>query len=240
MTDPQVVVLVDFDGTAAAQNVAETLLERYGGASGGGDTWTSHRESFRNGEMTLREYQERAFNGVDATLEEMSEGLKGLCWPREGFAEFVSFCITNDLQLHIVTNGLQFYVDSVLAHAGLKGLPVCAVACEGPPHRLRYAYPYATEDCWEWGNCKCRVLQESKAAGDVKIVMIGDGWSDYCAARLADAAFARAAMRQHCDANGVPCIPFEDFHDVLAAFRAGIPGVWEPPPESLPPRAGEG
>ena len=58
--------------------------------------------------------------------------------------------------------------------------------------------------------------------------MIGDGYSDYCAARLADAAFARAAMRDHCDANGVPYIPFEDFHDVLAAFRSGIPGVWEP------------
>ena len=40
MSDPRVVVLVDFDGTAAAQNVAETLLEHYGsdrsvgGASG--------------------------------------------------------------------------------------------------------------------------------------------------------------------------------------------------------------
>ena len=30
MSDPRVVVLVDFDGTAAAQNVAETLLEHYG------------------------------------------------------------------------------------------------------------------------------------------------------------------------------------------------------------------
>ena len=30
MSAPRVVVLVDFDGTAAAQNVAETLLERFG------------------------------------------------------------------------------------------------------------------------------------------------------------------------------------------------------------------
>ena len=51
--------------------------------------------------------------------------------------------------------------------------------------------------------------------------MIGDGYSDYCAARLADASFARAAMRDHCDANGVAYIPFEDFHDVLDAFSRG-------------------
>lgn len=231
MSNPRVVVLVDFDGTAAAQNVAETLLERYGaGTISSDDTWKAHREAFRNGEMTLREYQERAFNGVDVTLQTMGDGLKGLCWPREGFEEFVRFCNANEIQMTIVTNGLEFYVHSVLEHAGLDRLPVCAVACEGPPHNLRYAYPFDTPECWEWGNCKCRVLEESRSSGDVKTVMIGDGWSDYCAARLADVAFARATMRTHCDANGVPYIPFEDFHDVLAAFKEGIPGVWQPQP----------
>ena len=100
MSNPRVVALVDFDGTAAAQNVAETLLERYGSETNVEyGTWKSNRQAFRNGEMTLREYQERAFNGVDVTLAEMSEGLKGLCRPREGFAEFVSFCKSNDIQM---------------------------------------------------------------------------------------------------------------------------------------------
>lgn len=223
MSAPRVVVLVDFDGTAAAQNVAETLLERYGG-----DDWQRHREAFRNGDMTLREYQERAFNEVEAPLAEMGEGLKGLCWPREGFREFVDFCNANGIQMIIVTNGLQFYVDSVLANAGLAGVPVCAVGVEGAPGRLRYSYHYDTPACWEWGNCKCRVVEEFGAGGAAKTVMVGDGWSDYCAARHADAAFARATMRDHCDANNVPYLPFEDFHDVLAAFRHGIPGVWPP------------
>lgn len=229
MSSPRVVVLVDFDGTAAAQNVAETLLERYGAdAVSEGDAWKRHREAFRKGDMTLREYQELAFNGVDVTLAEMSEGLKGLCWPREGFQEFISYCNTNDIQVIIVTNGLYFYVNSVLEHAGIDGLQVCAVGCEGEPHSLQYSYSHDTPECWEWGNCKCHVLEGSRSYGDVRTVMIGDGYSDYCAARLADAAFARATMRTHCDANDVSYIPFEDFHDVVAAFRAGIPGVWEP------------
>ena len=232
MSAPKVVVLVDFDGTAAAQNVAETLLERFGSEEVfDGGAWKSHREAFRKGDMTLREYQELAFNGLDATLEEMSEGLKGLCWPREGFQEFVSYCNTNEIHVVIVTNGLQFYVESVLEHAGLEHVPACAVGVEGAPRQLQYSYPYETPTCWEWGNCKCHVLENSRSGGaDVRTVMIGDGYSDYCAARLADAAFARAAMRDHCDANGVPYTPFEDFHDVLAAFRSGIPGVWEPEP----------
>ena len=232
MSDPRVVVLVDFDGTAAAQNVAETLLDRYGG-----DDWKRHREAFRNGGMTLREYQERSFNEIEATLAEMGEGLKGLCWPREGFQEFVNFCQTNDIQLVIVTNGLQFYVDSVLGNAGLEGIPVLAVGVEGSPGRLRYSYTYGTPSCWEWGNCKCRVVEEFAGGGATKTVMVGDGWSDYCAARRADAAFARATMRDHCDANGVTYIPFEDFHDVLAAFCTGIPGVWQPDVAAEPRQA---
>lgn len=232
MSAPRVVVLVDFDGTAAAQNVAETLLERYGG----GD-WKRHRESFRKGGMTLREYQERSFNEVEATLAEMGEGLKGLCWPREGFEEFIHFCETNDIQMFIVTNGLSFYVDSVLEHAGLERVPSIAVAVEGEPGQLRYTYPYDTPACWEWGNCKCRVVEEFGDGGAAKTVMVGDGWSDYCAARRADAAFARATMRDHCDANGVAYIPFEDFRDVLAAFRDGIPGVWQPDAAAEPRQA---
>ena len=36
-------------------------------------------------------------------------------------------------------------------------------------------------------------------------------------------------MRGHCDANGVPYIPFEDFHDVLDALPRGhTRPVWEP------------
>ena len=50
--------------------------------------------------MTLREYQELAFNGLDATLEEMSEGLKGLCWPREGFSRVRKLlCNTNEIHV---------------------------------------------------------------------------------------------------------------------------------------------
>lgn len=223
MSRPKLVVLVDFDGTAAAQNVAETLLERFGGES-----WREYRQAFRDGSMTLREYQERAFNDVEATLDAMGAALKDLCWPREGFPEFASFCQTNGIQVVIATNGLSFYVDSVLEHAGLEHLPACTVGVEGAPGQLRYTYRYDTPACWEWGNCKCRLVEEYAESGAVKTVMVGDGWSDYCAARHADAAFARATMRDHCDANGVPYLPFEDFHDVLKAFQTGIPGVWEP------------
>ena len=45
-------VLTDFDDTAAYQNVAELLLNRFGDSS-----WMDIRARFRSGELTLKEYQ---------------------------------------------------------------------------------------------------------------------------------------------------------------------------------------
>ena len=70
--EPGLALLVDFDDTAAAQNVAELLLERFGG-----DDWRNIREEFRRGKSNLRTYQEDAFahhRGVPAGHAGVREG----------------------------------------------------------------------------------------------------------------------------------------------------------------------
>ena len=52
-------VLTDFDDTAAAQNVGEMLLNRFGDS-----TWPQLRHRFHTGELTLKEYQEIAFRNI--------------------------------------------------------------------------------------------------------------------------------------------------------------------------------
>ena len=54
-------ILTDFDDTAAVQNVAELLLNRFGDP-----TWTEVRQQFRDGKMNLKEYQEIAFRNIRA------------------------------------------------------------------------------------------------------------------------------------------------------------------------------
>ena len=222
MTGQRLAILVDFDDTAAQQNVAETLLKEFGG-----DGWQGFRESFRNGTMNLRHYQEKAFNQIDTPLEQMRNALAKLAWLRPGFEELNNYCQANEIQLFIVTNGLEFYVDALLQEAKLRSIPSYSVGVSGTPRNLEYSYPYATEECWEWGNCKCKVLFEHRNGG-TNIVYIGDGRSDLCAARQADFVFARSTLLERCIELGLPHQEFNDFHDVLARFKAGIPGIWEP------------
>lgn len=222
MTGQRLAILVDFDDTAAQQNVAETLLKEFGG-----DGWQGFRESFRNGTMNLRNYQEKAFNEIETPLEEMGAALAELAWMRPGFKDLNSYCQSNEIQLSIVTNGLEFYVDAVLQEAKLRSVPSYSVGVSGAPKKLEYSYPYATEECWEWGNCKCKVLFEHRNGG-ANIIYIGDGRSDLCAAQQADFVFARSTLLEHCKELGLPHQEFSDFHDVLARIESGVAGVWEP------------
>ena len=220
MSDQRLAILVDFDDTAAEQNVAETLLKKFGGSH-----WERYREDFRNGSLNLRYYQEKAFNEIDATLEEMGDAIGELAWLRSGFQEFNYYCNTNDIRLSFVTNGLEFYVDALLRKAGLRNIPSFSVTVEGKPRKLRYDYPYATKECWQWGNCKCKILNQHRANGS-KIVYVGDGLSDLCASQKADFVLARSTLLDHCRQLKLPFQEFTNFHDVLAALRLGIPSVW--------------
>ena len=212
--EPGLALLVDFDDTAAAQNVAELLLERFGG-----DEWREIREGFRRGESNLRTYQEDAFATTEASEEEMQEYVKQKAAFREGFLELVRYCLANDIQMAIASNGLNFYIRALLDRHGLtRSMPVYAVESRGAPGDVDYAYPYATEACWKWGNCKCKVLQEYRDKG-CRVLFAGDGTSDACAAGRADFVYARSKLLEHCREMGIPHQAFEEFTVVLDDIR---------------------
>ena len=207
-------LLVDFDDTAAAQNVAELLLNRFGG-----DDWREIREQFRRGETNLRTYQEDAFATTEASQEEMQEYVRQKAALREGFPELVRYCLANDIQLAIASNGLTFYIRALLGRHDLtRDVPVYAVEARGAPGDADYAYPYATETCWEWGNCKCLVLQRYRDEGR-QVLFAGDGMSDACAAGRADFVYARSRLLEHCREVGIPHLAFEEFSAVLDDIR---------------------
>jgi len=225
MTHAPLAVLVDFDDTAAAQNAAEAVLEQFGDAE-----WRTLREAFRRRVITLREYQEQAFNSIGASLEEMSQAAPGLVSLRPGLDRLHSFCQAHDIQLAIVTNSLDFYVRAILTASALRDTPVHAVTAIGQPGGLTFQYPHADDSCpdWGWGNCKCQVLEGYRQDG-ARIIYIGDGRSDLCVARRADYVFARSTLLDHCRELGLPHQGFHDFTDVVDTMERSLDTGWIPP-----------
>ena len=65
--------------------------------------------------------------------------------------------------------------------------------------------------------CKRATVQALANGG--RVVYVGDGYSDRCAAELADRVFARSGLASYLEERGVPYEPFDDFHDITRALR---------------------
>ena len=75
---PHLAVLTDFDDTAAVQNVAELLLNRFGAPD-----WMDVRQRFRDGHIDLKEYQEITFRSIQADRATMQSYVRNMpiCGP---------------------------------------------------------------------------------------------------------------------------------------------------------------
>ncbi len=216
---PPLTVICDFDDTAASQNVAHILLERF---AEGRDK--KHVEDFRAGRATFREYQERGFNEIRAPISEMEAHVRQNAALRPGFTEAVAAARQAGAGFAVASAGLEFYIRPLLEREGHGALPIVAVkatqTAPGSAAPIRYDYPVSREGCGgDWAVCKCKVVQAAKAAGGT-VVFVGDGMrSDACAAAKADKVFARAKLLEHCNANGIRATPFEDLFPLADFLR---------------------
>ena len=216
-------VISDFDDTVAVENVAELLLAQFSPDL----TWQQLRQQSRDKHISLKEYQERAFEAVAASREEMQAAVKEKATLRPHFKELRDYTRRAGIPLAIVSIGLDFYVDALLAREGLEDTPRYTAGASFSGGTISYSYPYlwdgsgaATQEvCSQWGTCKCSILNRYKQKG-YAIYYVGDGRSDMCPASLADHIFARSYLAELCQEKQLPFTPFETFMDVIRVLQA--------------------
>ena len=199
-------MLVDFDGTAAKQNVAEMLLRRFGGSA-----WKNFRTDFRRGVLTLKQYQEQAFGEIKAKPDEMTSFLDSEVVLRRGFLELVNLCTLNGYQVVIVSSGLRFYIEAIMArHKELLGVEVVAPEIMFKKSGNTFTYANSKVNCTAWGICKCESIERFQKLGS-HTIYVGDGKSDFCPAGTADFVFARSQLVHYCTENNIPFVKFRTF-----------------------------
>ncbi|PKB65612.1 MAG: hypothetical protein BZY82_08030 [SAR202 cluster bacterium Io17-Chloro-G3] len=211
-----IVILCDFDETAAQQNVAHLVLNRFGN-----NDWQKLQQQFQAGTIRAKDYFERPFANVTTSKEEMQRHVKDQGVLREGFVELAHICKTRDIYLAIVSHGLDFYVEALLEQAGLEWVPTYAVQTHFNSKGIQYEYRYTKEDCIEYGNCKCSIVDWYKKLGKT-VYYVGDGISDLCPAQRADVVFARSRLLDECRIQGLPCKELRDFYDVIAELEPTV------------------
>lgn len=203
-------IFCDFDGTISQTDVTDVLLGAYALPA-----WHDIEESWQAGRIGARECmrEQVALLRCDAgELDALADGVA--IDPR--FPAFVAACREAAIPVTVLSDGLDYVIGRVLRNHGLADLPVRANRLRRLGTR-RYAlsFPYGRTPCLSAsGTCKCALMRALRPSGS-QAILIGDGASDFCAAReAADFVFAKDALLDYCRQSSLPHAAYTDFSDV--------------------------
>lgn len=210
-------VFCDFDGTVALDDVTDRLLERFAA-----DAWRDLESAWVRGEIGSCDCLDLQISLLEMSPRQLAREIERTEIDGD-FPAFVAEARAGGHRVTVLSDGLHPVISAVLARHGLADLPVLA---NGLRHRggssWRLARRHHRGDCRiAAAHCKCASMARLRSGpeGGQRSLLIGDGASDFCAARSADLVFAKGALIGHCRARAVAFAPIRGFADARRLLR---------------------
>ena len=208
------VILCDFDGTITPLDHSNFIFLRF--APGG----LAYVEQWEKGLISTREQIDLTFATMNAGTEEIAAALKE--FPIDpSFYDLMTFVDQNDLGLAVVSDGLDWPVEVILAQHGIQNMPIYSNHMTFEKGKPICTYPWYDSSTPMSGTCKPLIVKHYREQGS-QIIYIGDGRSDREAAREADLVFAKGALADYCRADGIAFLPFDTFKDVCSQLMSWL------------------
>lgn len=209
--DQVIKIFVDFDGTIAKQDVGDSLFMEFG------DTEVINEIARRwiAGEISSAIFWEELFSTLPDIEKSAMDKFVDCMEIEDGFTEFLELCGQNNIELTVLSDGLDYYIDRIFGNNNLSHLKVYT-------NRLRFtdnnrmipSFPYRDEECKICANCKRNHIINNSSDDDITIY-IGDGLSDTCPAQFTDYLFAKRSLLKFCEVNRISYYPFNNFYDII-------------------------
>ena len=211
-------VLVDFDGTACAHDVAFHLLQAFAD-----DGWARSDDDVDAGTIGLREAITRQAAMIHADDRTLLAYALEHCTMDPTFRPFVEWCAGFGVPVTLVSDGFGFYIAPLLRAHGIDGVDVITNTWgRGADGRAGLAFGNGHASCVGCGTCKMQAVVTARdAIGPVAFV--GDGSTDRYGALYADVVFAKDHLAETCARDGVPFVPWTTFDDVRARLSSDEP-----------------
>jgi 2-hydroxy-3-keto-5-methylthiopentenyl-1-phosphate phosphatase len=206
------IIQSDFDGTITEEDVSFALLDAFAD----GD-WRKLFERYRQGKMTVGDFNTKAFAMVKAGRDELLRVAREQVKLREGLRNLVNYCQESGSRFLIVSNGLDFYIKAILEDVGLGNIEVYAARTEFSPDGLKVNYigPEGTVLKKGFKEAYTKLFLNQ----GYQVVCIGNGPSDYYPAALSQHVFARDGLLDICKEKKLKYQPFEDLNDVVSGLE---------------------
>jgi len=213
-------ILCDFDGTISLRDMGYFLVSRFASKD-----WEAIDRDFSEGKIGSKE----AYFRIAKILKGDQKAILGFIQKHSNidphFTSFYQYCRERDIDVKIVSDGLDFYIKKVLETHYLSEIPFYANNTHfHKRNRIDVSFPYSNEECGLCGTCKKRLVQIHRKLYD-SILFIGNGISDRCAAREADFVFAKDSLYTYCIDQDITCHFFENFHEIHSDLKKQIHGI---------------
>ena len=206
------VVLSDFDGTVS-QDLNFLIYEKF--ASVG----LYYADLWEEGIIGTVEELLNTFATVDASQSEIKGEIKKAYFDPH-FAEFVSLCMEEGLEVAIVSDGLEWSIQTLLTHHKVPDIEIFANKIYFEEDGFRFDFPWRHDRCPLSGVCKPLIIEKFQAEGK-SVIYIGDGRTDHDAVHEADIVYAKDSLITYCQEENVPAIEYQNFNNFVDAIKSG-------------------
>ena len=206
------IVQCDFDGTITEEDMSFLLLDAFAN----GD-WRQVLAEHREGKISVGCFNTRAFIMVKENKQTLDRFATEKARLRPGFHELLAYCRRRGFQFIIVSNGLDFYIKTILETTGVDNIEVLAAQTQFGPNGIKAQYmgPKGNQLQDDFKEAYIRHFLRS----GYRVIYAGNGASDISAARLAHHVFATGPLLTHCKKTNLNCTPFTDLNDIVRGLE---------------------
>jgi 2-hydroxy-3-keto-5-methylthiopentenyl-1-phosphate phosphatase len=199
----RLLVLLDYDGTVTDREYAVLALQQLTG-----DAWRAFDQAAARDEIGPADCLRRQVELVTTSKEELIDTSSRDARLAPGFSRFLSALVAGGARVAIVSAGFREAIEALWRREQLPPVELFASAVvprdgsAGPPWTV--SFDRRLGDCPTCGprGCKAGALRLLRRPGDT-VAVFGDGISDLCLAREADAVFARGRLVELCEGEGI-------------------------------------
>lgn len=208
----KILVVSDFDGTITTKDTNDEIERVFGNEEN-----EAIRARYLGGEIGIREAMALHHEQIKLTEADYIRFIAENIDVDPGFADFQRRLAAAGVPLVIVSGGNLRAVEIVLRGHKLEVPTVLANQFIFQDRDIHMDFYHSDIECDQsygpCGNCKARHIRALGRKND-KVVFIGDGFTDRCAARLADYVFAKDRLAAYCTNERIHHTIFRNFYDI--------------------------
>lgn len=203
----------DFDGTITPEDVSFLILDAFGSQG-----WKQLLEQYREGKITVAHFNTQAFTTVKADEQTLVGFVRDRARIRPGFHDLLACCHRKGFEFVIVSNGLDFYIRTILNNIGTDGIRVFAATTQFGSSGIEARYLGPRGDRLEdrFKEAYLRSFQEQGC----RVIYAGNGFSDINPARESYHVFATGELLTACNEMNIACTPFNDLSDIVKGLES--------------------